>query len=140
MIKLDLLLGVVTFALWVFCLVEAISTPADRIRNLPKVAWVLLVLLFPLVGSIAWLVAGRPDSGAARSGHDRSAPGFPEYNRPGRAAPADPAKDEEFLRQVRERAEDQRRRHEQARRERERLAEEERERFRKGRGPDPDAS
>lgn len=140
-IKLDLLLGVATFALWVFCLVETISTPADRIRNLPKVAWVLLVLLFPLVGSIAWLVAGRPESGtAARSRYEREAPGFPEYNRPGRAAPADPAKDEEFLRQVRERAEEQRRRHEQARRERERLAEEERERFRKGRTEDPDAT
>jgi hypothetical protein len=138
-IKLDLLLGVVTFALWVFCLVEAISTPADRIRNLPKVAWVLLVLLFPLVGSIAWLVAGRPESGS-RTRHEREAPGFPEYNRPGRAAPVDPAKDEEFLRQVRERAEDQRRRHEQARRERERLAEEERERFRRGRTQDPDAT
>lgn len=141
MIKLDLLLGVVTFALWVFCLVEAISTPAGRIRNLPKVGWVLLVLIFPLVGSIAWLVAGRPESGSgARSRHERDAAGFPEYNRPGRAAPADPAKDEEFLRQVRERAEEQRRRHELARRERERLAEEERERFRKGRTQDPDAT
>jgi hypothetical protein len=30
------------------------------IRNLPKVAWLLIVLFFPVVGSIAWLVAGRP--------------------------------------------------------------------------------
>ncbi|MBB6628092.1 PLDc N-terminal domain-containing protein [Nocardioides sp. KIGAM211] len=132
MIKLDLLVGVVSFALLVFCLVEVISTPESRIRNLPKVAWVLLVLLFPLVGSIAWLVAGRPETNAPRSSTG-AAPGFPEYERPGRAAPADAAKDEEFLRQVRERAEQQRRAHDLARRERERLAEEERERFRKGR-------
>lgn len=137
MIKLDLLLGVVTFALWVFCLVEVIGTPEPRMRNLPKVAWVLLVLFFPLVGSVAWLVAGRQDGGSGRAAQVRAAR-FPEYERPGRLAPADPVKDAEFLRQVRERAEDQRRRHEQARRQREREAEEERERLRRHRETDPD--
>ena len=39
----------------------------------------------------------------------RAQPLFPEYDRPGRAAALDPEKDEEFLRQVRERAEEQRR-------------------------------
>lgn len=65
-IKLELLLGVVTFALWVFCLVDAIGAQSSRVRNLPKVAWILLILFFPLVGSVAWLVAGRPDDGRAR--------------------------------------------------------------------------
>ena len=131
-IKLDLLIAVVSFALWVYCLIDVIGTPDARIRNLPKVVWVLLVLLFPLVGSIAWLVAGRPDSSTARrSPYEREAPGFPEYDRPGRAAPADPAKDDEFLRQVRERAEEQRRRHELQRRDRERFSEEERARLRR---------
>ena len=121
MIKLELLLGVATFALWVFCLVEAIGSPSDRIRNLPKVAWVVLILLFPLVGSIAWLAAGRPESGVARrSAYERATPDFPEYDRPGRAAAVDPERDEEFLRQVRARAEAQRKRYEeQKRRERE---------------------
>ena len=45
-----------------------------------------------------------------------AAPEFPEYDRPGRAASVDPAKDEEFLRQIRERAEEQRRRYEQSKR------------------------
>ncbi|MGZ4446429.1 MAG: PLDc N-terminal domain-containing protein [Nocardioides sp.] len=137
MIKLDLLVAVASFALWVYCLVDVIGTPDVRVRNLPKVAWVLLVLLFPLVGSIAWLVAGRPESSAgARAAAERSAPGFPEYQRPGRMAPADPAKDEEFLRQVRARAEEQRRRHEEARRERERQAEIDREKLRRHEDPD----
>lgn len=122
MIKVELLLGVATFALWVFCLVDAIGAPADRVRNLPKVAWVLLILFFPLVGSIVWLAAGRPESGVARrSAYERETPDFPEYDRPGRAAAADPGKDEAFLRQVRERAEAQRRAYE-ARRKREREA------------------
>lgn len=116
-IKVELLLGIVSFALWVFCLVEAIGTPPDRIRNLPKVGWVVVILLFPLVGSIAWLVAGRPESGPARrSPYERETPDFPEYDRPGRAAAVDPEKDEAFLRQVRERAEAQRKRYEEQRR------------------------
>jgi hypothetical protein len=116
-IKLQLLATVVTFALWAYCLVGVISCPPNRVRNLPKLVWVLLVVLFPFVGSIAWLVAGRPTGERAnRSSHERAQPAFPEYDRPGRAAAQDPQRDEEFLRRVRERAEEQRRRYEQSRR------------------------
>jgi hypothetical protein len=115
-IKLELLMGLVTFALWVYCLVNVITTDESRMRHLPKVAWVLLVLLFPLVGSIAWLVAGRPESAPRRPATGAV---FPEYERPGRFSAADPEKDEEFLRQVRERAEEQRRRYEAEKRARE---------------------
>lgn len=122
MIKVELLLGVATFALWVFCLVDAIGAPADRIRNLPKVGWILLILFFPFVGSIAWLVAGRPDDGVSRrSPYERETPHFPEYDRPGRAAATDPEKDDAFLQRVRERAEAQRKAYE-AQRKRERQA------------------
>lgn len=124
MVKLELLAGVVWFCLFVFCLVDVIQTPEGRTRNLPKLGWLLLVLLFPFVGSVAWLVAGRPESGPRRgSAHERGAPAYPEYDRPGRAAAVDPDRDEEFLRQVRARAEAQRRRHDAQRRERERTRE-----------------
>ncbi|HEX5861436.1 MAG TPA: PLD nuclease N-terminal domain-containing protein [Nocardioides sp.] len=115
MVKLQLILAVAGFALWVYCLVSVISTTEDRVRHLPKVAWILIVLFFPFIGSVAWLVAGRPRSKAApRTRHVRAAPEFPEYDRPGRAAASDPARDEDFLRKVRERAEEQRRRYEQS--------------------------
>lgn len=121
MIKLEGLVGIVVFALWVFCLVDAIGTSSDRVRNLAKVAWILLILFFPFIGSIAWLVAGRPDSTRTRrSAYEREQPQFPEYDRPGRAAAVDPEKDAEFLRQIRERAEAQRKQYdEQKKRERE---------------------
>ena len=117
-LKLYALMSVVSLLLMVWCLVEAVSTDESRIRHLPKLWWILLILFFPLAGSIAWLAAGRPQSAASRAG---SAPAFPEYDRPGRAAATDPAADEEFLRGVRERAEEQRRkyREERLRRERE---------------------
>jgi hypothetical protein len=99
---------VVPLVLAIYCLVNAITSRADDVRNLPKVAWILLILFFPFLGSIAWLVAGRPVAARPRR-YERSAPEFPEYDRPGRAAAMDPEADAEFLRKVRERAEEQRR-------------------------------
>ena len=112
MIKMELFFGVVSFALMVYCLIECIGTPEGSLRNLPKVAWVFIILLFPLVGSIAWLAVGRPDTGPPLTRTQGASPNFPEYHRPGRMAPADEAKDEEFLRSVRERAERQRKAYE----------------------------
>jgi hypothetical protein len=97
-------------ALDVFCVIDLIQTREDEVRNLPKIAWLLLILLFPPIGSIAWLAAGRPQHGPRpRSAHERAMPQYPEYDRPGRAAGPTPESDEEFLRRVRERAEEQRR-------------------------------
>lgn len=109
MIRFELGFGLFVMAMWVFCLVDVISSEEGSIRNLPKFPWLLIVLFFPLAGSIAWLVAGRPQDAPRRSAHEREVPQFPEYDRPGRAAAVSPEDDEEFLRKVRERAEEQRR-------------------------------
>lgn len=112
MIKLDLLLSAAAFAVWIYCLIDVAQSRADLIRNLNKGAWILIVFFFPVLGAIAWFIFGRPESAPRSPGaYERSTPAFPEYDRPGRAAAVDPEKDEEFLKQVRERAEEQRRRH-----------------------------
>jgi hypothetical protein len=104
------LISVIGIALWIFCVIDAISAREDTVRNLPKMAWIFIVLLFSFAGSIAWLIAGRPRTEVRRPHPgERFQPEFPEYDRPGRAAAVDPEKDAEFLRQVRERAEEQRR-------------------------------
>ncbi len=106
-----IVLYVLPLVLTVYCLVDAITSRDDEVRHLQKTWWILLVLFFPFVGSLAWLVAGRPQRTPRRTGpHERSATAFPEYDRPGRFAAADPAADEAFLKKVRERAEEQRRR------------------------------
>jgi phospholipase D-like protein len=106
-----LLFYVLPLVLAIYCLVDAITGKDEDIRHLRKVWWILLILFFPLIGSIAWLAAGRPARGPARgSAYERPASEFPEYDRPGRAAAVDPEADAEFLRKVRERAEEQRRR------------------------------
>ncbi len=100
----------------VYCVLNVITTPEAEVRNLPKLLWLLLVLLFPIVGGIAWLVAGRPQVLARRGGTGRIPA---EYDRPGRATAHSPDDDEAFLRRLKERAEDQRKKAEQERRARE---------------------
>ena len=114
MIKLELLLGVVWFAIWVFAIIDVLSAPEPAIRRLPKLGWLLVVAIFGVIGALAWFVLGRPEGQGQRglSSYERPTPAFPEYDRPGRAAATDPDKDEEFLRQVRARAEEQRKAYE----------------------------
>ena len=110
------LFGLFTLGLWLFCLIDVITTNDGDTRNLPKIGWLLIVLFFPLVGSIVWLVAGRPVNASARPrSYERTMPAFPEYDRPGRFAATDAEADAEFLRRCRERAEEQRRKAREAR-------------------------
>ena len=75
----------IEFALLVFCVIDVIQSPEIDIRNLPKWGWIVLILFLPLVGCVAWLVAGRP----IRPRQDvwRPGSGFPERERP--PAPTD---------------------------------------------------
>jgi len=115
MLFADGALGLVLVGLWLFCIIDVITTPEAQIRNLPKTVWLLLVIVLADLGSIAWLVAGRTwDSRPVR--RDPLAERFPEYDRPGRHIATNPEDDEAFLRQIRERAEKQRRDYEARRR------------------------
>ena len=104
--------GVLVLILWVYCLVDVITSREGESRHLGKTVWTFVVLLFPLVGSLAWLVLGRPVAEQPMTRSEGAATGFPEYERRGRFAASDPEQDEAFLRQVRERAEQQRRAYE----------------------------
>lgn len=48
-------------ALWIYAFIDCLKTPDEEVRHLPKVVWVIIVLLFGevLIGPIAWLVAGK---------------------------------------------------------------------------------
>lgn len=89
----------------VYCALDIISTPAERARHLPKLLWLALVLLFPIVGGAAWLLAGRPPGPLRALPYKGAGPATPQVPR----RPVSPDDDEDFLRRLRERAEEQRR-------------------------------
>jgi hypothetical protein len=96
---LRVLPALIELTLLIYCLIDAIQTPAEEMRNLPKVAWILLILFIPLIGGIAWLVAGRPQRGSSRQvpWPATQTAGFPEYERPRVLGPDD---DPDFLREM----------------------------------------
>jgi Phospholipase_D-nuclease N-terminal len=90
-------------ALWIFCLVDVIVSKEDECRNLPKLLWLLIVLMVPDVGSVLWLIAGRP-RGVLQSWQQRTRPTPGTRTAPRttmRSPGANPDDDDEFLRSIR---------------------------------------
>lgn len=101
---LRVLLVLVPLALTVYALVDCIQTPADEVRNLPKIGWIVLIVLVWIAGPVAWLLAGRsrPDGSGRGFSWPPGAPGS-TADRPGPQPPrrvVAPDDDPEFLRQL----------------------------------------
>lgn len=62
---LRVLMYLVPLALTIYAFIDCLNTPEDEAKHLPKIAWVFIILLFWLVGPIAWLVAGKVRGGPA---------------------------------------------------------------------------
>jgi len=83
------LLLVVVFAMTIYAVIDAIQTDDASVRHLPKIVWILLILLFAPIGPIAWFVTGRQRG--------------PQGGRPGPrrpSAPRGPDDDPDFLRNL----------------------------------------
>ena len=82
------LLFLIPFALTIYSVIDAIQTDDTHVRHLPKVVWILLIVLSAPsgIGAIAWLVTGRQH-------RPRTGPGsrYP-------SAPRGPDDDPDFLR------------------------------------------
>lgn len=86
------LLVLIPFALTIYALIDAIQTEDTRVQHLPKLVWILLILLsYPIggVGAIAWLVTGRQRG----QQNGRSGRKYP-------SAPRGPDDDPDFLRNL----------------------------------------
>nr|WSX50452.1 PLD nuclease N-terminal domain-containing protein [Streptomyces sp. NBC_00974] len=46
-------------ALTIYAFIDCLNTPEEEVKHLPKVVWVLIILLFSIVGPIVWLFAGK---------------------------------------------------------------------------------
>src|SRR5262245_23375137 len=49
-------------AVWIYAFIDCLNTPEQEVRKLPKVVWVIIILLFGqvLLGPVAWFAVGRP--------------------------------------------------------------------------------
>ena len=93
----------VAIAVWLWALVDAFSTDAEKVRGLPKAAWIILILIFMDIGAFLWFAFGRA-RGQIRTRvpqADRWQPdgGLPVARRGGPVAPDD---DPEFLLRLRD--------------------------------------
>lgn len=59
------LMFILPLALMIYAFIDCLNTPEEDTKHLPKIAWVFIILLFWVVGSIGWLFAGKVRHSAA---------------------------------------------------------------------------
>ncbi|MCY0945271.1 PLD nuclease N-terminal domain-containing protein [Streptomyces antarcticus] len=55
-------------ALTIYTFIDCLNTPEEEVKHLPKVVWVIIILLFSIVGPVVWLVAGKKRSAVGGGG------------------------------------------------------------------------
>lgn len=110
-------------AAMIFALVDIITRDSSQVRHLPKVTWVFIVILLPMLGTILWFALGREY--APRSAPTRTPPFAPWATAPAPAPetrPRDLRSTEQQLADLEREIEEERLRAELARRRGERSA------------------
>ena len=59
MIEFEGLLGLALLGFWLWALLDCIVSPRNEVRNLPKLVWLLLIVLLWVIGATAWVFLGR---------------------------------------------------------------------------------
>jgi hypothetical protein len=52
----------------IYALIDCIRSEPERLRGMPRVVWLLLIVLLAPVGAVIWLVFGREPSGGGGGG------------------------------------------------------------------------
>ena len=60
MVRWAVIAAIITLALMLFSIIDCSRTAENNIRSLPKWAWLVIIIFVPAIGSIAWIIAGRP--------------------------------------------------------------------------------
>jgi hypothetical protein len=87
------LLALFMMGFWLYCLTDAILTPASECRGMPKPAWIAVITLTFIGGAVAWLIVREPSCRPASSFAALAHPDDPgdRYFRSGRWTGADDA-------------------------------------------------
>ena len=103
---LRVLLFLAVIGLFVYALIDLATSPSDQVRSLPRPVWLLVILVIPVLGAVAWLVLGRPAAAPGGGGNGggglRSWLPGPEPRGPSgySAGPIAPDDDPDFLRRL----------------------------------------
>lgn len=62
-----LLISAVTFLVLLAALIDIITRTDDQVKHLPKLFWVVLVILLPFLGSVLWFTVGREWGGSGEN-------------------------------------------------------------------------
>jgi hypothetical protein len=57
--RIELVVALVVLVLELYAIVNCILTPDEQVKGVPKVLWLVLIVLLPLLGSVLWLGVGR---------------------------------------------------------------------------------
>jgi hypothetical protein len=52
------LLAGIAIVLVIYAFFDAVATPKAQIKVLPKPAWLVVIVLVPIAGALAWIVVG----------------------------------------------------------------------------------
>ena len=88
MIKIDALLVLIGIGIQIYALFDIARKPQESFTQWAKWAWLIVVILFGLIGSLVWVLWGRKRNGGS----------CPRRQRPGRDLPPDDNPD--FLRNL----------------------------------------
>ncbi|MBG6084133.1 PLDc N-terminal domain-containing protein [Zhihengliuella flava] len=72
-IRLIVAASIIALFVIIYALVECVRTRPHEVRSISKPAWILSILLLPLIGAVLWFALGRPRAGAQPDPY--SAPG-----------------------------------------------------------------
>lgn len=75
--------GALAVGLVIYALIECAQSERYRVRAVPKGAWLLIILLLPVVGAVLWLFFGRPrtDDAARDAARGRGPDDDPQFLR-----------------------------------------------------------
>jgi hypothetical protein len=59
MFRLWLVIGFLATVFYIYSIVNVSLTARIGVRGLPKAAWVVVVVIFPLIGAVLWYAVGR---------------------------------------------------------------------------------
>ena len=71
MVRLWIVLGVAAAVFYIYSVADCALFDRSRVRGLPKPVWLLIIILFPVIGGILWFLIGRGRRQRARRPADR---------------------------------------------------------------------